>query len=77
MYPKIFFFVNLPHPLRHRNADEIPTARVSDIVYRGAESRSPEFHINALVTFVLFLDVLEQEIERLGLPHLAWRGELL
>jgi len=47
------------------------------VVCREAEPRSPEFHINSLVTFVLFLHVFEQEIVRLGLPHLPWRGELL
>ena len=38
---------------------------------------APELDVDALVALVLLLDVLEAEVERLGLPELAWARELL
>jgi len=48
-----------------------------NLVRHDVEPCLPEFHVDALVAFVLLLYVLEQEVERLCLPHLPWCGNLL
>ena len=50
---------------------------VRNAVCQDAKQCSPEFDINALVTFVLFLYVLEHEIKGLCLPQIPWCGEFL
>jgi hypothetical protein len=78
VYPKVFLLVHVRHSPRYRDPDEIPTPpSVRNIVGYGVRPCLPEFHVDALVTFVLLLNVLEQKIKRLCLPHLPRRGELL
>ena len=43
----------------------------------GDAARSPEFHVDALVTLILLLDVLEVKVERLRLAHLSRCSEFL
>ena len=50
---------------------------VGNAVCKGTKQYLPEFDINALVAFVLFLYVLELKVIRLCLPHLPRCGEFL
>lgn len=50
---------------------------VRNAICQDVEQYLPEFDINALVTLVLFLYILKQEIISLCLAHLPRCGELL